>query len=509
MAVTLSSKFYQASLWKDISKIVYTSPNIDSPVTAGTRSHILPGEGALGLWYEDTSNMYRIEDSQIPTATSFYNYKTTTLTELNLNTPSSTVTVTGTIDNTYVLFEYIRAGLGYTATGYTPLVMSTAVTETRVKLQYSAESTTWESKGHLPNVYEKTIETPGDIQKIVYSISANYDAGDTYNRAWVVDRISAESVCYIDFDLDRPYKIARVYMMGHYAYDASAGSYLNRRFFGNYKIHGKLYISDPWVELYTGANTANIETTIFLTSNDNFFRYYRLEILNNTGLDAAFNNAYYALSSIQFAIYNYNNTPTRTKPFYNFKTNGGADIVYINSVTNLGNSTYSLQVNSTTGSGVLPQGTSLYGWGSVTGTTDYNTQDSIVFETTAGEAYNCRLTAWDDVTHSTLINDLIQGDHVRVSALAFCSTNSKLLPNESFSPNPINFVHGPVHNRILKGNTVDAGTNLFYGDFDMVYRYQADVYGDFLIFKPMLYGIDNTMSYGVHDFVITLSYSYT
>jgi hypothetical protein len=145
----------------------------------------------------------------------------------------------------------------------------------------------------------------------------------------------------------------------------------------------------------------------------------------------------------------------------------------------------------------------------VTGDVDYNMEDSVVFEVTTGEAYNCRLTAWDDVTHSTLLNELIQGDHVRASALAFCCSNSALNPNESFDPNPINFVHGPVQNRILKGNTVDVSTNLFYGDFDMVYRYQADVYGDYLIFKPMLYGIDNSISYGVHDYVVTLHYSYT
>ena len=64
MAVTITSKFYQASEWKTIQKIVYTSPNIDSPNDAGTRSHILPGESDLALWYEDSSHMYRILPDQ-------------------------------------------------------------------------------------------------------------------------------------------------------------------------------------------------------------------------------------------------------------------------------------------------------------------------------------------------------------------------------------------------------------------------------------------------------------
>ena len=49
MAVTLTTKFYESGgdTWNDLSKIVFTSPNIDSPNTAGTRSHILPGQGTF------------------------------------------------------------------------------------------------------------------------------------------------------------------------------------------------------------------------------------------------------------------------------------------------------------------------------------------------------------------------------------------------------------------------------------------------------------------------------
>jgi len=515
MAVTITSKFYQDSTWKDISKVVFTSPNIDNPATAGTRSHILPGEGDLGLWYEDTSNMYRIEPFQGVTSSSYYNYDMMNLTEIDLNSLSTSVTVTGTIYNRDILYEYIKDGLGYTATGYLPFDMdgpSSPVTETRVKLQYSNEESHSNSKGHLPYIYVAEIVAPGATTVSVYDLSTTFAVLDSYNKAWVVNQIVGEEECYIDIDFDKSYKITRVYMKGQYSYDISGGVYFNRRFFGHYKILGKLAIDDEWVEIYSGANTTSIDTTIFLTTNDKFFKYYRLLILDNTGLSTsspAFNQSYYALSYLQFSIYDYNEIPTRTKPLYNFKTNGTADIIYIDSVTSNGDYTYDCSIDSTTGSGIVAVSGTLYGWGSFTGTTDYNTQDSIVFETTVGEAYNCRLTAWDDVTHSTLLNELIQGDKVRVSALAFCCSNSKLEPNESFDPKPINFVHGPVQNRILKGNTVDVTTNLYYGDFDMVYRYEDDVYGDFLMFKPMLYGMDDSISYGVHDYIITFHYSYT
>jgi len=131
--------------------------------------------------------------------------------------------------------------------------------------------------------------------------------------------------------------------------------------------------------------------------------------------------------------------------------------------------------------------------------------NSINFQLTAGECYDCRLTAWDDVTHSTTLNEIIAGDHCRVSAFTFNYEGSDFM-----SPTATNVVYAPVYNRIFKGNTSYMGTDYYYGDFDMVYRTAGtDKTGDFLIFKPMLYGLHSGISYGVHDFVIVLHYSYT
>lgn len=171
---------------------------------------------------------------------------------------------------------------------------------------------------------------------------------------------------------------------------------------------------------------------------------------------------------------------------------------------------YRLSVDElTTTSGVIPAGTELYMWGysNAIRPVDLDSSNSVVFEVTTGEAYNCRLTAWDDVTHSTLLNELIQGDHARVSAVVYCGSYGKENPGESKSP--LNLVYPPVHNRIFKGNTVVGMDKYYYGDFDMSYKFQDGVYGDFLLFKPMLYGIHSGISYGVHDFIVTLHYSYT
>ena len=154
-------------------------------------------------------------------------------------------------------------------------------------------------------------------------------------------------------------------------------------------------------------------------------------------------------------------------------------------------------------SGTLVSGTCVSGSG-------YNCfcmANSVTFELTLGECYNCRLTAWDDATHSTTLNEILMGDHCRVSAVAYRYANE----GDDFKyPTSIEEVHPPVYNRIFKGNTQFMGTDYYYGDFPLEYQSAGSGYeGEFLIFKPMLYQLHSGISYGVHDFVIVLHYSYT
>lgn len=76
MAVTITTSFYEYYAppeWHDLSTVVFTSPNLVSPNTAGTRSHILPGELPLATWYEVTGDeMFRIYNRQVPSIESFY-----------------------------------------------------------------------------------------------------------------------------------------------------------------------------------------------------------------------------------------------------------------------------------------------------------------------------------------------------------------------------------------------------------------------------------------------------
>lgn len=153
-------------------------------------------------------------------------------------------------------------------------------------------------------------------------------------------------------------------------------------------------------------------------------------------------------------------------------------------------------------SGTLVSGTCVSG----SGYSAFCQANSVNFELTFGDCENCRLTAWDDATHSTTLNEILMGDHCRVSAVALYYSG-----DDFKYPDSVTQTHAPVYNRIFKGDVQYMGTDYYYGDFAMSYQGGIDPnnHGDFLFFKPMLYGLHSGISYGVHDFVIVLHYSYT
>jgi len=144
----------------------------------------------------------------------------------------------------------------------------------------------------------------------------------------------------------------------------------------------------------------------------------------------------------------------------------------------------------------------------VTTVSGFDIRNSIKFEISAdpgGESYNNRVTAWDSVTHSTTSNYLITNDMVKISAVAYNYYGAEA------TPSGIVEVHPPAYNKVIKGNTTVSGVDNYYGDFDMEYANVAPDFknGDVLIVRPWLYNINASVPYGVHDFVITLHYSYT
>lgn len=136
---------------------------------------------------------------------------------------------------------------------------------------------------------------------------------------------------------------------------------------------------------------------------------------------------------------------------------------------------------------------------------------AIVFQVTLGEAYNCRLTAWDDATHTTTNNKILDEGHYKVHSLAYRAYGGSLsTPSSHNSSNEYGtntFVHPPGEDITLKGDTS------YYGDFDLVFVANGGVsgeeHGEYLIFTPRLDSMDDSFTSGNYDFVTTLHYQYT
>ena len=140
-------------------------------------------------------------------------------------------------------------------------------------------------------------------------------------------------------------------------------------------------------------------------------------------------------------------------------------------------------------------------WGALSTDSGFHAQNSVMFEVTTGECYDCRFTAWDSITHTTTAKFLLSSGRVRCSAVAYRSSGTRQVPTSIVGVWPAEY------------NTTLSGNGAYYGDFDMIFATPTTgKIGDLLIVKPWLYNIDSSVPYGsgdTHNFVLTLHYSYT
>ena len=158
------------------------------------------------------------------------------------------------------------------------------------------------------------------------------------------------------------------------------------------------------------------------------------------------------------------------------------------------------------GSNILP-GT-LYIWQDNITNNDIwaNPQNSVIFEVEQGEAYNCRLTAWDDETHSSINNRILQERKYKVTCCVYkagAGTKEAPLPDQDLSAMPFPpCIDAPL-----------AGDEAYYGYFDLIHVANGGTtgqqHGEYLYFVPRLDDIDDTYTNGNYDFVTTLHYQYT
>jgi hypothetical protein len=244
MAVVITTKFYEEDTpaWHDLSKIVFTSPNIDSPNTAGTRSHILPGKGDLALWHEDSANMYEIEPSQDTFDTSFYYYhfnvaSGTGSIDLDAN-PTSAIITAGNFSD---FIAFIKNELNIPIVGR-DLVNSDIVDET-LRIEYVMKIV---EGFELENVY---------LNNYISWWTQDPRTWHQIKSGWRSEIISGLSECYIDFEFSKP----------------------------------------------TVSNFRSVNE-IYMTDNTSYYTYYRFLISNNDSLptDSDLDKNYYAISGLKF-----------------------------------------------------------------------------------------------------------------------------------------------------------------------------------------------------------------
>jgi len=127
--------------------------------------------------------------------------------------------------------------------------------------------------------------------------------------------------------------------------------------------------------------------------------------------------------------------------------------------------------------------------------------NSVIFAVSFGEAYDCRLTAWDDATHSTTNNKILAEEHYRVDAVAFRSNSAE--PHAPVFNDTGLLVHPEAFDIPLKGN------EKYFGDFDLIFAIDSGEYGEYVVFTPRLVNMDDSFIAGSYDFVTTLHYQYT
>jgi hypothetical protein len=139
---------------------------------------------------------------------------------------------------------------------------------------------------------------------------------------------------------------------------------------------------------------------------------------------------------------------------------------------------------------------SVYIWGN----SNLSFTNTVRVNITHGEAYNCYLTAWDDDSHSSTLNKLLSNECFRVAAVAFSTKQDATLEEPDIKA----MMCRPQFNKILKGN------DSYYGKFNVIYEAQADRYGGYIIFKPILINIpEEQLTKGVYLFKTVLHYQYT
>jgi len=552
MAVTIIKNFWNGTVYKSIAKIVFTSPNFTSPYQAGTRSHMQPGGKYMGTWYEAVDLMYRQLVDQdyavLPDEMEGFFGKLTLDGAFDFST-DTTLTVTHEYGNTFDLegvgtYPSIlyRDRDNYGSISSATIISGSNTTANIVLTDVVGDSVlnAWASQTTSGTVSD-TITGPAAIVEEVTTISDVYTitvvANDEFNSdlskditvvvSGTMHSIANETVSgtlngeiseliegTLADGLGTPasstiYGTVSTEVTGH-DYGTTLSGVLETSISETMPLIGAVlttsvsgvvtaYTSDSRNVIISGVVSGELSGTVI--SGDPFPNVSGTISGVVTGtLEGVYNGeAVYSNVSGNLIV------PLTGLESVLFTSTGEC------SVSGTATGPISGELNGTVAGDFVKPSEFLYYQYSDSAIDAASTlprprrhhgENSILFSITFGEAYDCRLTAWDDDTHSTTLNKILYEEHYRVDAAAYRSNIIDTAHSPTFRKTN-NLVFPPAFDAVLKGN------ERYYGNFDLIFSIEADEYGEYLAFVPRLVDMDESFIAGSYDFVTTLHYQYT
>ena len=438
MAVTITKKFHNGTEYKDIAKVVFTSPNFTSPAVAGTRSHMPPGGAYMGTWFEAVDWMYRefpTQDyAQLPDEMESLFGKLTALDEFSFATGTSGIfwydystafDVLNPVDSRNVLYiDKTNYGTISTCISGTTTLPDIGVVNT-VNLGFS-------------NAVGSRIINEWINSSVIVSVNtlaSGIAIGDTNPVTCDISAVVSGTA------------------------DDTEGTTLLGSVIGS--VTGIMNGTGTVIGTVSGTVSGELSSS---TNDGTGNREYSIVSGTISGtLEGAEHGAISGtvsgtLSGAMIGPYEF------------------ASLQYTTS-------------DSITAASTIPLPRRHHGG------------NSVIFAVSFGEAYDCRLTAWDDATHSTTSNKVLAEEHYRVDAVAFRSNSAE--PHAPVLNDTGLLVHPEAFDIPLKGN------EKYFGDFDLIFAIDSGEYGEYVVFTPRLVNMDDSFIAGGYDFVTTLHYQYT
>lgn len=517
--------YFNRNGWKDINnpKFVFTSPNMNDQSPAGTRSHIVAGEVNVGTWIEDQirNKMHKIacaqdESMEYPATVNVYDYD-----DYRANRVKVAEKAISPFNKIY-LSERPSAvqgqwfpnptisGKRFEATSITPAVDSWwKLNEEGSSYPDFSDfigSFSLVSSGGVVPVYYPPFEfyAPefnGDVDSLIYS-NVGFSLDGDFCFSFYVDNYGAVSSGIDSFGYNSTF--INVVTSGTYF---SVGCSKNNTITYSIKTDVAEYKSDTGSTVSSGVFN---HIVVSYDQNSGFYLYKNNSLLlHNSMVSGTIGSGNICIGNTSFGYTSTFRGCINDIKYWNsylcfddVNEIGLIDQLDSYPICMFGSSVGDYIVDVSPDPVEINKGL-FYGFPIYK--EDCHFSDTLHLFMKFGEAYNCYVTAWDDATHSSVLNTVLKNELCKLSACVYRSPDSGGWPSQDQQNTTINPVYDYVSDFPIKGN------ELYYGKFNLVYYVkEPNIVGDMLSIRPRISTINSSIfDPGNYDFVITFHYQYT